>query len=87
MSLARREQRALRRIDRALKRSAPRVHAEFWVFGKRCSGQAMPGWEQLRPGPGNLWHSVQRLSHGTFQALMYAGGMTWPQNAADDHVA
>lgn len=87
MSLARDEQRALRRIERALERPAPRVAAEYWVFGKRCSGQVMPDWEQLPPGPGKLWPTVRRrLSHGTLLALMYAGGITWPPGTTDGRV-
>ena len=85
MSLARHEQRALRRIDRGLSRSAPRMHAEFWVFGNLCSGQVMPGWEQIRPG-GQWWRTMQRrLSHSAVLALMYAGGITWvPETEVDD---
>lgn len=87
MSVARPEQRGLRWIDRALERSAPRMHAEFCVFGNRCSGQVMPGWEQLPPGPGKLWPRMQRrFGHGTFLALMYAGGITWPPDNSDGQV-
>jgi len=87
MSLARHEQRALRRIDRALERSAPRVHAEFWVFGKRCSGQTVPGWEQLPPGPGKLRSAMQRrFVEGALLALRYAGGITWPPDTTDGQV-
>jgi hypothetical protein len=43
MSLARAERRVLRRIDRALSRSAPQLHSEFWVFGN--SGENRPAGE------------------------------------------
>ena len=85
MSLGRHEQRALRRIDRALSRSAPRVHAEFWAFGRVWSGQARPGWEQVRPGRGEQWRTLRgRISHGALLALMYASGITSPRTAADE---
>ena len=87
MSLAWHEQRALRRIDRALERSAPRMHAEFWVFGNKCSGQVLPGWEQLPPGAGRLWPTVQRrIAHGTLLALRYAGEIAWPPDNTDGQV-
>jgi hypothetical protein len=88
MSLARHERRTLRRIDRALSRSAPRVHAKFWAFEQVCSEQAMPGWEQILPARGGLGRSTlrRRLSQGILLALMYAGGITWPPDTADDHV-
>ena len=85
MGLARREQRILRRVDQALSRSEPRVHYEFWVFGKVCSGQAMPGWEQIRTRRAQQWAVRRRwLSHGVLTALTYAGGIVWPPDDADD---
>jgi hypothetical protein len=82
MRLARHEQRTLRRIDRMLTRSEPRLHSEFRAFGKVCSGQTMPGWEQLRTG---WWAGRRRrLSHSVFTALAYAGGIVWLPDEVDD---
>ena len=88
MSLARHEQRVLRRIDRALSSSAPQVHADFWAFGKMCSGQIMPGWEQIGAGQvGRRRRLARQLSQGALAALMYAGGITRPHDAGGEHSA
>lgn len=63
MSLARREQRALRRIDRALGRSDPDTQAEFWTFSKACAGQPMPGCERIRIRRAERWAARRRPAY------------------------
>ena len=86
MSLARHEQCALRRVDEALSRSAPRLRADFCAFGSLYWGQAMPRWEQIRPDRGQRWRTLGRkLSHGAGVALIYAGGIAWTPGVTDGH--
>ncbi len=51
MSLSRHERRILRRLDRDLGRSDPRLASEMWAFGRIASGQAMPCRERIRAAP------------------------------------
>jgi hypothetical protein len=75
MGLSRRERRALRRVDRALGRSAARMHSEFWAFTQINADQAMPGQEQVPGGQSVLRRALdQLLAHAAFVSILMAGG-------------
>jgi hypothetical protein len=49
MTLPYRQQRALRRADRALSESDPDLAAMLSVFARITAAEVLPAWEQLRP--------------------------------------
>lgn len=51
MSLSCRQQRLLRRIDDAVRRSDPRLASMLAIFGQLTAGEKMPSREQLRTPP------------------------------------
>jgi hypothetical protein len=55
MTLPYREQRLLRRVDRALRRSDPDLASLLSVFGWLSAAEAMPARERLRPRPSWAW--------------------------------
>ena len=84
MSLRRREQRVLQRIDQALSCSDPQIREKFLAFGQICAGPAIPDWEQIPTSRKVRWRSFcQRLSHNALLALAYAGGATWLDDSAE----
>ena len=55
MTLPYREQRLLRRVDRALRRSDPGLASLLAAFGWRHAAEAMPARERLRPRLSWAW--------------------------------
>src|SRR5260370_24914582 len=47
MSLSRRQQRQLYRIESGLLRADPQLAAMLGIFGRLSASQAMPSWEQV----------------------------------------
>jgi hypothetical protein len=55
MTLLYREERLLRRVDHALRRSDPDLASLLSIFARLNVGEAMPARERLRPQPSWAW--------------------------------
>jgi hypothetical protein len=68
--------RRLRRIDRELRRSDPELASMLAIFARLNVGEAMPGWEQVRPPPPPApgWHVLLWPIAGAAFLLVYAAG-------------
>jgi hypothetical protein len=55
MTLPYREERLLRRVDRALRRSDPDLASRLSIFARLNAAEAMPARERLRPQPRWAW--------------------------------
>jgi hypothetical protein len=68
--------RRLRRIDRELRRSDPELASMLAIFARLNAGEAMPGWEQVRPPPPPVpgWHVLMWPIAGVAFLLVYAAG-------------
>ena len=68
--------RRLRRIDRELRRSDPELASMLAIFARLNAGEAMPGWEQVRPPapPVPGWHVLMWPIAGMAFLLVYAAG-------------
>ena len=51
MTLPYREERLLRRVDHALRRSDPDLASMLSIFARLSAAEVMPAREQLRPPP------------------------------------
>jgi hypothetical protein len=68
--------RRLRRIDRELRRSDPELASMLAIFTRLNAGEAMPGWEQVRPAPAPApgWHVLMWPIAGAAFLVVYAAG-------------
>lgn len=58
MILSRRQQRILKRTDRALRRSDPALAAKLSIFARLNAQDEMPALEQSSTGPDRRWRAV-----------------------------
>jgi hypothetical protein len=68
--------RRLRRIDRELRRSDPELASMLAIFDRLNAGEAMPGWEQVRPAPPPApgWHVLMWPIAGMAFLVVFAAG-------------
>jgi len=75
MTLPRRQERLVRRAERALCRSDPHLAAMLSIFARLTAAEMMPAREQLRPPPAGAWHVLLRpLAAAAFLVVFAAGG-------------
>ena len=58
MTLPYREERLLRRVDHALRRSDPDLASLLSIFARLNAAEAMPARERLRPQPSWVWRGL-----------------------------
>src|SRR3984957_2110872 len=58
MTLPYREERLLRRVDQALRRSDPDLASLLSIFARLNAAEAMPARERLRPQPSWAWRGL-----------------------------
>ena len=58
MTLPYREERLLRRVDNALRRSDPDLASLLSIFARLNAAEAMPARERLRPRPSWAWRGL-----------------------------
>src|ERR1700722_164776 len=58
MTLPSREERLLRRVDQALRRSDPDLASLLSIFARLNAAEAMPARERLRPQPSWAWRGL-----------------------------
>jgi hypothetical protein len=74
MTLPYRQERLLRRIDRALCRSDPHLASMLSIFARIGADERMPGWEQRRPPPSWGWRVLLwPLASAAFLVVLVAG--------------
>jgi hypothetical protein len=75
MSLPYRQERLLRRTDRALSESDPDLAAMLSIFALIAAAERLPAWEQLRPGLTRIWGVLLwPVAAVAFLAVFVAGG-------------
>ena len=75
MTLPCRQERILRRADRALSRSDPHLASMLSIFARLTADDRMPGREQLRPPPARAWRVLLRpVAAAAFLVIFAAGG-------------
>jgi hypothetical protein len=75
MTLPNRQERLLRRADRALCRSDPDLASMLSIFDRINAPEKLPAWEQLRPKPAWAWNILLwPLAAGAFLIVFAAGG-------------
>ena len=76
MTLPYREERLLRRADRALSQSDPDLAAKLSIFAQITAAERLPAWEQLRPGLSWAWDVLLwPLAAVVFLVVIVAGGV------------
>ena len=55
MTLPYRQERVLRRTDRALRESDPHLASMLSIFARITAAERLPAWEQLRPRLAWVW--------------------------------
>ncbi|HEY3880750.1 MAG TPA: hypothetical protein VGM12_19335 [Trebonia sp.] len=77
MTLSYRQERLLRRADRALRRSDPDLAVMLSIFAQIAAGERLPTWEQRRRAPtwGWAWNILLwPLAAAAFLVVFAAGG-------------
>jgi hypothetical protein len=75
MTLPYRQERLLRRTDRALSESDPDLAAMLSIFARITAGDGLPAWEQLRPGLTLIWGVLLwPVAAAAFVVVFVAGG-------------
>ena len=84
MSLPYRQERLLRRADRALCRSDPDLASMLSIFARVTADEKMPAWEQLRPQLTWPWRVLLwPVASAAFLVVFAAGG----GSSAERHAA
>jgi hypothetical protein len=75
MTLPYRQERLLRRTDRALCESDPDLAAMLSIFARITAADGLPAWEQLRPGLTWIWGVLLwPVAAAAFIVVFVAGG-------------
>jgi hypothetical protein len=75
MTLPYRQERLLRRTDRALSGSDPDLATMLSIFAQITAAERLPAWEQLRPGLTRAWSVLLwPVAAVAFLAVFVAGG-------------
>jgi hypothetical protein len=75
MSLPYRQERLLRRADRALCESDPDLASMLSIFARITASERLPAWEQLRPRATWLWRVLLwPVAAAAFLVVFAAGG-------------
>jgi hypothetical protein len=75
MTLPYRQERALRRADRALSESDPGLAAMLAIFAQITDAERLPAWEQLRPRLSWVWDVLLwPVAAFVFLVVLVAGG-------------
>jgi hypothetical protein len=75
MTLPYRQERLLRRTDRALSESDPDLAAMLSIFARITAADGLPAWEQLRPGLTWIWGVLLwPVAAAAFIVVFVAGG-------------
>ena len=74
MSLPHRQERLLRRADRALRRSDPDLESMLSIFARMTADESMPAREQLRPQPTWPWRILRWPVAGAAFLVVFAAG-------------
>jgi hypothetical protein len=72
-----RQERFLRRTDRAIRRSDPDLASMLSIFARLTVAEGLPAREQLRPQPTGAWRVLLRpMAAFAFLVVFAAGGGT-----------
>ena len=75
MTLPYRQERLLRRTDRALCESDPHLASMLSIFARITAAERLPAWEQLRPGLTRAWSLLLwPVAALAFLVVFVAGG-------------
>jgi len=74
MTLPGRQERLLRRVDRALCRSDPHLASMLSVFARLTAAERMPARERLRPPPARARHVLLRPLAAAVIVVVFAAG-------------
>jgi hypothetical protein len=74
MTLPCRQERILRRADRALSRSDPHLALMLSIFARLAAAERMPAREQLRAPPGRAWRVLLRPAAAAVFLVIFAAG-------------
>jgi hypothetical protein len=75
MTLPYRQERLLRRADRALCHSDPELASMLSIFARADAADGLPAWEQLRPRLTRVWSVLLwPLAAAAFLVVFVAGG-------------
>jgi hypothetical protein len=74
MTLPSRQERLVRRADRALSRSDPHLASMLSIFARLTADEEMPAGEQLRPAPAGAWSVLLRPAAALVFLVVFAAG-------------